>query len=103
MPLILRPATASDADQLTEIYFSAFANDAISLLVFPRTTPHPYPLDAAFPGMSQTAATNALRPPSSAAPRPASVPVMPLPLIALDCQAHEPVKQLRVRDPGCGK
>ncbi|CZR59174.1 uncharacterized protein PAC_09066 [Phialocephala subalpina] len=37
MPLLLRKATASDAKVLTEIYFSAFQIDAISLLVFPRT------------------------------------------------------------------
>lgn len=36
MPLILRSATPEDAKALTEIYFSAFSIDAISLLVFPR-------------------------------------------------------------------
>lgn len=41
MPLTLRPATIEDADQLTDIYFSAFQHDAISLLVFPRNTSHP--------------------------------------------------------------
>ncbi|KAN0099202.1 acyl-CoA N-acyltransferase [Hyaloscypha variabilis] len=40
MPLTLRPAKAEDADQLTEIYFSAFQHDAISLLVFSRSSPH---------------------------------------------------------------
>jgi ribosomal protein S18 acetylase RimI-like enzyme len=39
MPLTLRPATAEDADQLTDIYFSAFQHDAISLLAFPRSSP----------------------------------------------------------------
>ncbi|KAH9221010.1 acyl-CoA N-acyltransferase [Leptodontidium sp. 2 PMI_412] len=36
MPLFLRKATAADAAVLTDIYFSAFSIDAISLLVFPR-------------------------------------------------------------------
>lgn len=36
MHLVLRKAVLSDADALTDIYFSAFSNDAISLLVFPR-------------------------------------------------------------------
>jgi ribosomal protein S18 acetylase RimI-like enzyme len=40
MPLTVRLATAEDADQLTDIYFAAFQHDAISLLVFPRNTPH---------------------------------------------------------------
>jgi GNAT superfamily N-acetyltransferase len=38
MPLELRPAKLADAATLTEIYFSAFSIDAISLLAFPRTT-----------------------------------------------------------------
>jgi ribosomal protein S18 acetylase RimI-like enzyme len=42
MPLTLRPATAEDATQLTDIYFSAFTIDAISLLVFPRSTRAPW-------------------------------------------------------------
>lgn len=36
MPLLLRKATAEDATALTDIYFSSFSIDAISLLVFPR-------------------------------------------------------------------
>ncbi|PMD14902.1 acetyltransferas-like protein [Hyaloscypha hepaticicola] len=36
MTFTLRPATVEDVDQLTEIYFSAFQNDAVSLLAFPR-------------------------------------------------------------------
>ena len=39
MPLILRKATPEDAQALTDIYFSAFSIDAISLLVFPRNSP----------------------------------------------------------------
>jgi GNAT superfamily N-acetyltransferase len=39
MPLILRRATSEDAQALTDIYFSAFSMDAISLLVFPRNSP----------------------------------------------------------------
>ncbi|KAG0648274.1 putative N-acetyltransferase [Hyphodiscus hymeniophilus] len=39
MPLILRKATSEDAQALTEIYFSAFSIDAISLVVFPRNIP----------------------------------------------------------------
>ncbi|KAG4034451.1 hypothetical protein MFRU_003g04140 [Monilinia fructicola] len=38
MTLALRSATASDATDLTNIYFSAFDRDEISLLCFPRTT-----------------------------------------------------------------
>jgi GNAT superfamily N-acetyltransferase len=36
MPLTLRKATPEDSKALTDIYFSAFSIDAISLLVFPR-------------------------------------------------------------------
>ena len=36
MPLALRKATPEDVQALTDIYFSAFSIDAISLLVFPR-------------------------------------------------------------------
>jgi GNAT superfamily N-acetyltransferase len=36
MKLTLRPATPSDAPILTDIYFSAFSEDDISLLCFPR-------------------------------------------------------------------
>ena len=39
MPLTLRKATSKDAKALTDIYFSAFSIDAISLLVFPRNEP----------------------------------------------------------------
>ena len=42
MPLTLRNATPDDAKALTDIYFSAFAIDAISLLVFPRNSPAAY-------------------------------------------------------------
>jgi GNAT superfamily N-acetyltransferase len=42
MPLILRKATPEDAKDLTDIYFSAFSIDAISLLVFPRNNPAAY-------------------------------------------------------------
>ncbi|CZT05999.1 hypothetical protein WAI453_005268 [Rhynchosporium graminicola] len=38
MPLTLRKATAADAAVHTDIYFSAFSVDAISLLVFPRAS-----------------------------------------------------------------
>lgn len=38
MPLLLRKATLADASFLTDIYFSAFSVDAISLLVFPRNS-----------------------------------------------------------------
>ncbi|KAF5879156.1 putative gnat family protein [Botrytis fragariae] len=37
MTLILRPATIADAEALTNIYFSAFSSDEISLLCFPRS------------------------------------------------------------------
>lgn len=37
MALTLRPATPADAHQIVDIYFSAFSQDAISLLCFPRT------------------------------------------------------------------
>jgi hypothetical protein len=36
MTFTLRPATVEDVNQMTEIYFSAFQHDAISLLAFPR-------------------------------------------------------------------
>ncbi|KAE8446102.1 hypothetical protein EG329_012473 [Mollisiaceae sp. DMI_Dod_QoI] len=36
MSLLMRKATLSDASALTEIYFSAFTVDAVSLLAFPR-------------------------------------------------------------------
>jgi ribosomal protein S18 acetylase RimI-like enzyme len=39
MPLTLRKATPEDAQALTDIYFSAFSIDAISLVVFPRNNP----------------------------------------------------------------
>lgn len=42
MPLTLRKATAEDAQALTDIYFSAFSIDAISLIVFPRNSPAVY-------------------------------------------------------------
>jgi GNAT superfamily N-acetyltransferase len=42
MPFTLRKAIASDAKALTEIYFSAFSIDAISLLVFPRNSQSAY-------------------------------------------------------------
>lgn len=42
MKLELRKATASDAKALTDIYYSAFSKDAISLLVFPRNNPAPW-------------------------------------------------------------
>ncbi|CAL3965891.1 unnamed protein product [Diplocarpon coronariae] len=38
MPLILRRAVLTDAAILTDIYFSAFNVDAVSLLVFPRNS-----------------------------------------------------------------
>ncbi|KAF7907108.1 uncharacterized protein EAF01_004695 [Botrytis porri] len=38
MNLTLRPATAADAEALTNIYFSAFSSDEISLLCFPRSS-----------------------------------------------------------------
>ncbi|TVY82900.1 hypothetical protein LSUE1_G006285 [Lachnellula suecica] len=38
MTLELRPAKLEDAASLTELYFSAFSKDAISLLAFPRNT-----------------------------------------------------------------
>ncbi|KAM0136913.1 hypothetical protein ACHAP3_004251 [Botrytis cinerea] len=38
MTLTLRPATAVDAEALTNIYFSAFSADEISLLCFPRSS-----------------------------------------------------------------
>ena len=42
MSLILRKATSEDAKALTDIYFSAFSVDAISLLVFPRNNDATY-------------------------------------------------------------
>jgi GNAT superfamily N-acetyltransferase len=42
MKLILRPAIPSDAPALTDIYFSAFSSDDISLLCFPRGSPSVY-------------------------------------------------------------
>jgi GNAT superfamily N-acetyltransferase len=42
MKLTLRPATPSDAPILTDIYFSAFSEDGISLLCFPRNSPVVY-------------------------------------------------------------
>ncbi|TVY50267.1 hypothetical protein LCER1_G008826 [Lachnellula cervina] len=42
MPLHIRPATLSDAAAITEIYLSAFNNNAISLLAFPRDNPASY-------------------------------------------------------------
>jgi ribosomal protein S18 acetylase RimI-like enzyme len=42
MPLTLRKAVISDAAALTNIYFSAFSHDAISLLVFPRGDAAPW-------------------------------------------------------------
>ncbi|KAF7958124.1 hypothetical protein EAE96_003688 [Botrytis aclada] len=38
MNLTLRPATTADAEALTNIYLSAFSNDEISLLCFPRSS-----------------------------------------------------------------
>ncbi|KAH8679670.1 acetyltransferase-like protein [Tricladium varicosporioides] len=40
--LILRKAKLTDAAYIVEIYLSAFISDAISLLVFPRSTPTTY-------------------------------------------------------------
>jgi GNAT superfamily N-acetyltransferase len=37
MALTLRPATPADAHHIVDIYFSAFSQDPISLLCFPRT------------------------------------------------------------------
>ena len=42
MTFTLRPTTVEDVDQMTEIYFSAFSIDAISLLVFPRNSQSAY-------------------------------------------------------------
>jgi GNAT superfamily N-acetyltransferase len=42
MPLTLRKATPEDATAFTDIYFSAFSIDAISLLVFPRNNAAAY-------------------------------------------------------------
>ncbi|KAJ8068711.1 hypothetical protein OCU04_002410 [Sclerotinia nivalis] len=39
MKFELRPATPADAKDLTDIYLSAFSNDEISLVCFPRSSP----------------------------------------------------------------
>ncbi|KAI9647035.1 hypothetical protein NHQ30_005037 [Ciborinia camelliae] len=39
MKLTIRPATGDDATALTNIYFSSFRHDEISLLCFPRSVP----------------------------------------------------------------
>jgi ribosomal protein S18 acetylase RimI-like enzyme len=42
MPLTLRPATVSDAPDLLDIYFSAFSDNPLSQLRFPRNNPAVY-------------------------------------------------------------
>ena len=42
MPLQIRPGKLSDAAAIAEIYLSAFNNNAISLLAFPRDNPASY-------------------------------------------------------------
>lgn len=39
MPLTMRAGTVDDVDRLVEIYFSAFADNAIQLKVFPESSP----------------------------------------------------------------